>query len=213
MKASDFDRKFDAGHDITKLLDLTEAKRPGLEINGKELLMSYIQQNLTRDETIIAQARLHWVIFARPFFWLVVTLLWLIVGARYEVLQFRLLPIVPPVYKVLAGITLFATVISALLTYIAYFTTEFSITNKRMVMKTGLMHRVTREVLLNRIESISIDQSLMGRLFNYGALLVTGVGGSWDPLAPLPDPLHLRNTVQEQIEEIVESPASKGVVA
>lgn len=163
--------------------------------------MSYIEQNLVKNETIICQAKPHWVLFSRPFFWLLITLLLLIITPNYPWAHFQLLPIMPPVYKVLSFIALCVTLMSALSTYITYWTTEFSITNKRVVMKTGLVRRSTLEILLNRIESISIDQSLFGRLLNYGTLIVSGMGGSKDPFIVLPDPAHLRGIVQEQIEQ------------
>lgn len=162
--------------------------------------MSYTQQNLTKDEVIVCETKLHWIVFSRPFFWLIIALLFVSIGPNYDLLQFRLLPLMPPIYKLGAFIALCVTVILALATYILYFTTEFSITNKRVVMKTGLIRRSTLEILLNRIESISIDQSLFGRLFNYGTLLISGMGGSKDPFMVLPNPLHLRSTIQEQIE-------------
>src|SRR4051812_41880888 len=60
--------------------------------------------------------------------------------------------------------------------WIAYTTTELAITNKRVIAKTGLVQRRTTEMFLEKIESIQVDQSIFGRLFNFGSILISGTG-------------------------------------
>ncbi|MCU7927790.1 MAG: PH domain-containing protein [Candidatus Thiodiazotropha sp. (ex Dulcina madagascariensis)] len=66
---------------------------------------------------------------------------------------------------------------------IAYYTTELAITNKRVIAKFGLIRRNTIEMNISKVESIQVDQGILGRLFNFGSVLVSGAG---DPKAPIP---------------------------
>lgn len=76
---------------------------------------------------------------------------------------------------------------------IKYYTTELAITDKRVVAKFGLIRRSTIEMNLPKIESIQVEQGIVGRIFNYGSILIAGAG---DPKAPIPgisNPLKFRN--------------------
>ena len=55
---------------------------------------------------------------------------------------------------------------------------EFVVTNKRVIVKTGLISRRTLEMNLNKIESVNVDQSILGRLLNYGTITIIGTGGT-----------------------------------
>lgn len=164
--------------------------------------MSYIHDNLMAEEEIIIVTKPHWIIFVRSLCWALVTLAVFVAGYGFGILDVRLFAKFPPLYVILGLVTLAAAFISALSTALKYVSTEFAITNKRVVVKQGLIRRSTLELLLMRIESISIYQSLFGRLLDYGSLLISGTGGSRDPILGLPQPNKLRNLVQEQIERI-----------
>jgi len=71
-------------------------------------------------------------------------------------------------------------------------TTEFVVTNTRVVVKTGLISRQTKEINVSRIESVNVDQSVLGRTFGYGTVTVQGTGGGIAPLAYVAKPLMLR---------------------
>lgn len=76
--------------------------------------------------------------------------------------------------------------------YVKYKTTELAITSKRVIAKFGFIRRRTVELNINKVESIQVDQSVAGRLFDYGTLVISGAG---DPQAPIPgisDPLSFR---------------------
>ena len=76
--------------------------------------------------------------------------------------------------------------------WIAYATTELAITNKRVIAKTGLIERRTVEMFLEKIESIQVDQSVLGRLFNFGSVVISGTGVHSAPFKSISDPLALR---------------------
>lgn len=77
--------------------------------------------------------------------------------------------------------------------FTVYKTTEMAFTNKRLIAKTGFIRRKTVEVKINRIESLQVDQSILGRLFNYGTLILSGAGTPQAPIHGLKDPLAFRN--------------------
>jgi len=79
-----------------------------------------------------------------------------------------------------------------IMAYVKYKTTELAITSKRVIAKFGFIRRRTVELNINKVESIQVDQSVIGRMFNFGTLVISGAG---DPQAPIPgisDPLSFR---------------------
>jgi uncharacterized membrane protein YdbT with pleckstrin-like domain len=67
--------------------------------------------------------------------------------------------------------------------YVRYKTTELAITSKRVIAKFGFISRRTVEINIKKVESIQVDQGILGRVFNYGTLVISGAG---DPQAPIP---------------------------
>ncbi len=76
--------------------------------------------------------------------------------------------------------------------YIRYKTTELAITSKRVMIKTGFMRRSTMEINLNKVESIQVDQAVMGRMFNFGTLIIAGTGSTHAPIPGISDPIEFR---------------------
>ncbi len=62
------------------------------------------------------------------------------------------------------------------------YTTEFDVTDKRVIYKTGFIQRRTIEMNMDKIESVDINQSLLGRVFDFGEVTIRGVGESWEPI-------------------------------
>ena len=80
---------------------------------------------------------------------------------------------------------------------IDWFTNEFAITNKRVIVKTGLIKRETLETNLSKIESINVDQSILGRIFGYGTITIIGTGGTRNSFYKIRQPLEFRKKFQE----------------
>jgi uncharacterized membrane protein YdbT with pleckstrin-like domain len=80
---------------------------------------------------------------------------------------------------------------------IEFSTSEFAITNKRVIIKVGLITRRTLEMNLNKIESVNVNQGLLGRLLGYGTIVIVGTGGTKEPFADISDPLTFRKKFQE----------------
>ena len=84
---------------------------------------------------------------------------------------------------------------------ITYYSSEYGLTTKRVLVKVGFIRRRSIEILLQRVESIQVDQTLWGRLWGYGTIIICGTGGSRDPFYRIADPLTFRREVQEQLEK------------
>ncbi len=150
--------------------------------------MGYVERHLLPNERVIYKTRLHWILFARPvlmtLFALVLTVA---VGAltRIEWIWYLTLLVI------VAGLAW-----SGIHT-IELLTSEFAVTTTRLIFKVGIVARYTTELLLGKVESIGVQQKLLGRLFNYGDLVVTGTGGAREVFLRVHDPIAFRNHVQE----------------
>lgn len=76
-------------------------------------------------------------------------------------------------------------------------TDEFVITNKRIIMKTGLIARRTVEMNLSKIETVNVDQSILGRILGYGNIIIVGTGGTREWFPNIKSPVKFRRTFQE----------------
>lgn len=74
---------------------------------------------------------------------------------------------------------------------------EFVITNRRIIIKTGFIARSTFEMNLSKIESVNVDQTAMGRIFNYGSITIIGTGGTRETFHNIAKPLNFRKAFQE----------------
>ncbi len=81
--------------------------------------------------------------------------------------------------------------------YVRYKTTELAITNRRIIVKSGFIRRRTIEININKVESIQVDQEIMGRLFNFGTLLISGAGNPQAPVAGISSPMEFRKAFIE----------------
>ncbi len=81
--------------------------------------------------------------------------------------------------------------------YIKYKTTELAITNKRVIAKFGFISRRTVEINISKVESIQVDQSVLGRIFDFGTLLIAGTGVSQAPILGISKPMEFRKAFME----------------
>ena len=153
--------------------------------------MGYIEDNLMSNEDVVGRAHLHWIIYMSAIVWLVVGVL---LGANIE--ESGWLP---------GGLCILIALAAALVAFINQKTSEFGITTKRVLLKTGLVRRNSLEVLLSKVEGIQVDQGILGRILGYGSVTVTGTGGAKDPFPRIAKPLNFRRIVQEQIASMQEA--------
>jgi uncharacterized membrane protein YdbT with pleckstrin-like domain len=76
--------------------------------------------------------------------------------------------------------------------YVRIKSTELAVTSKRLIVKHGFIRRSTIEINLNKVESIQVDQELLGRMLNFGTLVISGTGTSHAPIAGIADPMAFR---------------------
>ena len=80
-------------------------------------------------------------------------------------------------------------------------TTEFAVTDKRVIAKTGWLRRHTLEMLLQKIESVAVNQNILGRLLDFGTVTVVGTGGTKEGFPALQSPFQLRKEIHQIIED------------
>lgn len=144
--------------------------------------MSYIDNNLMNGEKVIYRGQLHWAVYILPAILLVFALPNLSGDAA---------PI-GAMFLVIATLTGISAIITRK-------TSEFGITNKRVIVKVGFIRRTSVEVLLNKVEGIQVQQGITGRILNFGSLTISGTGGTKDPFHKICAPLEFRKIAQEQI--------------
>jgi len=74
-------------------------------------------------------------------------------------------------------------------------TTETDVTNMRIVHKTGFIKRRTFEMSLDKVESVDVNQSIVGRIMNYGDVTIMGVGEGKETISAIASPLAFRNAI------------------
>lgn len=159
----------------------------------------YINETLLKDEKLIYFSRPHWIIFGPAITALIIALAFLIWGPSYSTLQFHIWK-THPFYELLAAAAGIIGLYWLLIAYIKFKTSEYAITDRRVLMKTGWIQRNSLEIFLRKLEAINVNQTVPGRIFNYGTLVIIGTGGTEDFYFNVPDPLGFRKRVQQQAD-------------
>lgn len=163
--------------------------------------MNYVERNLIPGEQVFYKTGLHWIVLFAPVF------LACIFG-------------LPALFMLLGSVTLIGDksasaggmaiggflllAVACLLVLVGYLTrtaTEMAVTNKRILIKTGLLSRRTVELLLSKVESIGVEEGVLGRMLGYGSVVVRGTGGTPEPFKNIAHPLEFRRQVQQQVEQ------------
>ena len=146
--------------------------------------MSYVESTLVPGERILYRAHLHWITFLPAA---IVFALFTILAVAFEAGQND---------PALAFVLFLIGTLPLAGAYIRYRSSEFAVTDKRVLIKTGLLKRHTLETLLNKVENISVEQGLWGRVLDYGTIQVTGTGSTKETFAMISKPLEFRKQVQ-----------------
>src|SRR5215469_14989816 len=149
--------------------------------------MRYVERVLQEGERVLYVAHISRILYVPAF------LMWAVAGA----LIFFVNP--PPgirVFVVLAAVLIFGVgVLSFLRAWFQRVTTEIAVTDRRVIYKRGLIRRHTVEMHMDKVESVDVDQSIWGRLLNFGDVYVHGTGVGLEPLTMIDHPLELRNHI------------------
>ena len=146
--------------------------------------MSYVESTLVPGERILYRGHLHWITFS---------------GSAVVFLLFTGWATFVAARDNNPGVAFVIFLIGTLplaWSYLRYRCSEFAVTDKRVLVKTGMIRRHTLETLLNKVENISVEQSLLGRVLNYGTIQVTGTGSTKETFTNIAAPLEFRKQVQ-----------------
>jgi uncharacterized membrane protein YdbT with pleckstrin-like domain len=160
--------------------------------------MTYVAKNLLDDEDLVHVTRLHAIVLLAPA---------MVVSALAGMLS--IMGDIPVVWYILAFLILLAALrLADRLTL--YLSSEFAVTSKRVLGKTGLIRLKTTDIVLAKVEAIRIHQSVLGRICNFGDVLVTGTGGTEEVLSYIPEPQLFSKVIQEQLAAIDEGRFDNG---
>jgi uncharacterized membrane protein YdbT with pleckstrin-like domain len=163
--------------------------------------VGYIERNLVEGEKVLYKTKLHWIVMLGS---IVVALLLAAGGAALLTKAYA--EGVPQETASAMRIGGIVAVMLALLSLIVgtvrRSATEMVVTNRRVLVKTGIGSRRTIEMMLAKIESIVVDESVMGRMLGYGTVVIRGTGGGLEPFERISNPNEFRKVVQAQIESL-----------
>lgn len=138
--------------------------------------MTYIKQTLAADETLLFSGKI----------------------SKWSLFHIYLAAFI-------FGLTVICLPVSALLLVYAYLkirSAEMGVTNKRVIRKSGVIMRDTDEIRLSKIESVSVKQGVLGRIFGYGDVVIVGTGGNGAVMKGVDDPLAFRVRVMQAAEGV-----------
>ena len=148
----------------------------------------YTRATIGSNETVFYKTSIHWIVFLR--YALLALLVFIFVVIPFAIGMQALvstqkgwfaLPL--PVLILIPPALLFAT-------------SELVVTNRRVLIKTGAVNRQTLEMFVSKVESVGVHQSFLGRLLDYGTVIIRGTGGSDEPFQMIARPIEFRNAVQ-----------------
>lgn len=139
------------------------------------------------DPQIIYFTRLHWILF----FWPILALLGTIALHIY-------FPTLAQIWWLLEGFML----IWVIMTWVTYYFSSITLKKNQVILRTGILVRQTVDIPLNKVETIDIRQSILGSILRYGALVITGTGGTRHVINYLDRPL----TCRRHIEQLMNGP-------
>jgi uncharacterized membrane protein YdbT with pleckstrin-like domain len=156
--------------------------------------MSYVEENLLPGEEVQYRAKLHWIIHVPWCSWAILTIALIIAALLLRNTQFLSYTLLG-----MALIGLLVTIVLGIRSWISTSSSEFAVTNKRVLVKVGFIKRRTLELMLSKVEVIGVEQTIWGRIFNYGTITITGTGGTNEPFTNISHPLEFRRNVQAHI--------------
>jgi len=138
--------------------------------------LSYIQQVLQPGETVRYQGSVSWVLYLVP-----------IGGCRHYRSSFG------PVGWIIAAICFAVAAVLALRACFIRWTTEIAVTNFWVIYVQGFIQRRSVEIHMDKVESVDVDQSVLGRMLDYGTVIVRGTGATLEPFRDIDRPIDFRN--------------------
>ena len=140
--------------------------------------MSYVQRVLQPSEQVRHISSIHWIVYwpGVAVALVAVVVYWL--GWQYAAYALALVAVVLLIQQ-----------------WFQWWVTEIAVTNRRIIYKTGLVRRQTNEMNMDKVESVKIDQSILGRMLDYGNVMMLGTGEGFETLRTIASPIELRNSI------------------
>ncbi len=151
--------------------------------------MGYVTNNLMPDERVLHVGKIHWFVFVSGTVMLLIA-----IGLFRADLEGDMVQVFGAILFILAMINL----INA---FIFKISTELAITSKRVIAKVGFISRSTIELNHKKVESFIVDQSIFGRIFGFGTIVVCGTGGGKTPIPNIDNPLEFRRQAMKVADE------------
>ena len=167
---------------------LKSAAQPSCAIGPEAPVVSYVRSVLQPGEQVRKAARLHWITHWKGLISLAVSLALFVASLQTPPAAAEILQMAALVVAVLAILLLVQT-------FFVNRTTELAVTDRRVIYKTGFISRQTVEMNMDKIETVVVDQSLLGRLLDYGTVHVKGTGQGIGNLRLVAAPLEVRNSI------------------
>jgi len=149
--------------------------------------MNYVDSILEPNERVVWRATLSWTLYAPAAALALCALLLLMIGTSY--------PGPGIVGLFLAAILAVAAFASFVRAWFRRWTTEIAVTDRRVILKRGFIRRHTVEMNMQKVESVDVDQTRLGRIFDYGSVTIRGTGSSFESLRMVDAPLKLRTCI------------------
>ena len=149
--------------------------------------MKYVEQVLQPGEKVTYATSLHWLVYLRAILLAILALGFLAATAFVPEQAFAL--------RVGAALVGLLALLSGLNAFIRRTTTELAVTDRRVIYKTGIFQRHSMEMNRSKVETVGVNQSILGRILGYGTVVVRGTGGSFEPIPFIGDPLDFRSHI------------------
>ncbi len=168
--------------------------------------MSYVKKSLVPGETLLYETRHHWLVLLGPLL-LSLLLVAVAIGLVVESVQAKdnrgaaAGASSTGIRTMEIGVAVLVVIAIASFGYglAKRNATEMAVTNRRVLIKTGLGSRRTLDLMLTRVESIGVEETFWGRMLGYGSVVVRGTGGTPESFVMIAHPQDFRRNVQEQI--------------
>jgi uncharacterized membrane protein YdbT with pleckstrin-like domain len=159
-----------------------------------ESAMGYVVQNLGSNEEVVRFAKVHWFVFVPGFVMVVIAIALARANPGDASDGAAVLGIASAVLLIVGIAKLIGAAVQKM-------TTELALTTRRVIAKEGLIRRNTIELSHSKVESLIVDQSIPGRIFGYGTIVVNGTGGGKTPIPNIAQPLAFRRAAMDLMDD------------
>src|SRR6476469_6034725 len=148
--------------------------------------MDYVQRILQPGEQVRRISSIHWIVY-----WRGVAVALLAVVA-YSLSETRYLT---GLWRYTGHVLALVAIFLLVQQWFRWWITEIAVTNRRVIYKMGLVRRQTNEMNMDKVESVKVNQSILGRILDYGDVTILGTGEGFETLRTIANPIELRNSI------------------